>query len=224
MEQVEEQLGLLTEHGAHFGLDLLEPAELPGFGALTHMGAGLLEEGLVLTAVLRQEDGTYRGFGQPASAQEARAVFERLLAGQLPDLSGWQPLRAVQQEPEPQRPQAKLTLRDAGGSTRSYTSFTRRDLELAGEGLSGGKYREVVVMAGARYIQLTAGDQTDGRVTVCASRPGPDDLELFETKCSDRQARQWLLDFGDGRFSCDFKDWKNITKQVQASIRKSGRA
>lgn len=224
MDQVEEQLGLLTEYGAHFGVDLLEPVEMAGQGMLTHMGAGLLEEGLVLTAVLRQDDGTYRGFGQPVSAQEARAVFERLLGGQLPDLSGWQPLRAVEEESEQQRPRAKLTIRDAGGSTRSYTSFTRRDLELAGEGLSNGKYRQIVVMAGAFYIQLTAGDQTDGRVTVCASRPGPDELELFETKCSDRQARQWLLDFGDGRFSSDFKDWKNITKQVQASIRRSGRA
>ena len=34
---------------------------------------------------------------------------------------------------------ARLSLSDRTGATRDYESFTRRDVELAGEGLAGGK-------------------------------------------------------------------------------------
>ena len=77
---------------------------------------------------------------------------------------GWQPLQAVEQPRTQVR--ARLSISDRTGATRDYSSFTRRDVELAGEGLASGKYTVVALFAGPRYLYLKAGDQTDGRGTV----------------------------------------------------------
>ena len=88
-------------------------------------------------------------------------------------------------------------------------------MELAGEGLASGKYTVVALFAGPRYLYLKAGDQRDGRVTVNASRPDPDKLRVFETKCTDRQASQWLLQMFEGMFDPDFSQWKDVTKKLE---------
>ena len=110
---------------------------------------------------------------------------------------------------------ARLSLSDRSGATRDYESFTRRDVELAGEGLSSGKYTVVALFAGPRYLYLKAGDRSDGRITVNASRPDPDKLRVFETKCTDRQAQQWLLEMAEGAFDPDFSGWTDITKKLE---------
>ena len=88
-------------------------------------------------------------------------------------------------------------------------------MELAGEGLSSGKYTVVALFAGPRYLYLKAGDRSDGRITVNASRPDPDKLRVFETKCTDRQARQWLLEMAEGTFDPDLSAWTDITKKLE---------
>ena len=110
---------------------------------------------------------------------------------------------------------ARLSLSDRSGATRDYESFTRRDVELAGEGLASGKYTVVALFAGPRYLYLKAGDRSDGRITVNASRPDPDKLRVFETKCTDRQARQWLLEMAEGTFDPDLSAWTDITKKLE---------
>lgn len=93
-------------------------------------------------------------------------------------------------------------------------------MELAGEGLAGGKYTVVTLFAGARYLYLKTGDKLDGRVTVNASRPDPDRLRVFETKCTDRQAQTWLLEMAEGTFDPDFSQWKDITKKLEKETKK----
>lgn len=126
--------------------------------------------------------------------------------------------------PPAQQPQRqalrRLSLSDKTGATRTYDSFTRRDVELAGEGLSEGKYTVVALFAGPRYLHLKAGGQLDGRVTVNASRPDPDKLRVFETKCTDRQAQEWLIQMFEGTFSPDFSQWKDITRMMEKEIKK----
>ncbi len=55
----------------------------------------------------------------------------------------------------------RLSLNERTGAIRDYGSFTRRDAELAGEGLSSGKYTAVALFMGLRYIYLQAGNQMD---------------------------------------------------------------
>lgn len=216
---VNEQMRLLTEadDGSHLSLELLEPVPLERWGSLVRLEVGVTNAGLTLIAVLRQGDGSYLGYGLPADLNGAMNACRALLEKkQAPDLSGWQPLQAVQQAPEAQRPDTKLILRDAGGIERTYTSFSRRDVELAGEGIIDGRYQAVILAIGTSYIQLVAGDKEDGRVTVRTVDPQPGTSRFYERKCSDREARQMLLDFVAGRFAPSFKEWKDITKAVQA--------
>ncbi len=123
------------------------------------------------------------------------------------------------EEPRPQL-RARLSLSDRAGAVRDYDSFTRRDVELAGEGLSSGRYTVAALFAGARYLYLRAGDEKDARITVNASRPDPDRLRVFEIRCSDRQAREWLLQMFEGTFAPDFSGWKDITKKLEKETKK----
>ncbi len=113
-----------------------------------------------------------------------------------------------------------LTLSERGGATRAYRSFTGRDIELAAEGLAEGRYVAVCLRDRADYIYLRAGTAEDGRVTVNVSRPGPDRLRVYETKCADRQAKKYLTDWAAGLFSEDLSQWKDITRQLEKQSKK----
>ena len=75
------------------------------------------------------------------------------------------------------------------------------------------RYKAVCLELGPHILYLEAGSQTDGRVT--AQSALPDGSRIFETKCTDRQASQWLLDIADGHYAPDFTQWKDITKQLR---------
>ena len=218
---VEDQLTALKQPGRHFELEPTELIPVPGLNGVSfsRLSAGITNAGLTLVATLKMASGTYQALAKPASEREAWQAFSNLLERrQLPALSSWQPLQAA--ETPRQQARARLSLSDRTGATRDYESFTRRDVELAGEGLSSGKYTVVALFAGPRYLYLKAGDQSDGRVTANASRPDPDMLRVFETKCTGRQAREWLIQMSEGAFAPDFSQWKDITKKLEKKTKK----
>ena len=216
---VEDQLTNLRAEGQRFALEPVELIPIPGpeGASFSRLECGITNAGLTLIVVRKRAGGGCQALARPVSEQEAwqacAGLLERKQPPDMSDLSQWQPLR----EAEPPRPQARarLTLSDRTGATREYDSFTRRDVELAGEGLASGKYTVAALFAGPRYLYLKAGDRLDGRVTVNASRPDPDKLRVFETKCTDRQAQAWLLEMADGVFDPDFSQWKDITRQLE---------
>ena len=219
--RVEDQLTGLKEPGRHFALEPTEAIPVPGLNGVnfSRLECGVTNAGLTLVAVLRMADGTYQALARPAGEGEAwQAIADLLDRRRPPDTAGWQLLQEMDQPRRQVR--ARLSLSDRTGATREYESFTRRDVELAGEGLSSGKYTVVALFEGPRYIYLKAGDQLDGRVTVNASRPDPDMLRVFETKCTDRQAREWLLQMSEGAFAPDFSQWKDITRKLEKETRK----
>ena len=213
---VEDQLTALNSQGDHFALEPVELIPMPGLkGAnFSRLECGMTNAGLTLVAVMKMAGGQYQSVARPVGEREAWQAFADLLERkQLPNTSGWQLLQAANRPQQQSR--ARLSLCDRTGATREYDSFTRRDVELAGEGLSSGKYTAVALFAGPRYIYLKAGNQSDGRVTVNASRPEPNILRVFETKCTDRQAQEWLLQMSEGTFDPDFSQWKDITKKLE---------
>lgn len=114
----------------------------------------------------------------------------------------------------------QLTISERSGVTREYRTPTLRDVELAARGLADGTYTVVYLQSGADYIYLRAGTAEDGRVTVNVSRPGPDQLRVYETKCTGRQAEQYLMDWTAGLFSEDLSQWKDITRQLERQLKK----
>lgn len=218
---VEDQLTGLTGQGARFALEPVEVIPMPGLNGVnfSRLECAVTGAGLTLVAVLRMAGGSYQALARPVGEGEAWQAFADLLEKKrVPDTAGWQLLQAAEQSR--QQVQVRLSLSDRTGATREYNSFTRRDVELAGEGLSDGKYTVVALFAGARYLYLKAGDQLDGRITVNASRPDPDRLRVFETKCTDRQAREWLLEMFEGRFAPDFSQWRDITKKLEKETKR----
>lgn len=215
-ETIRKLLQTMAVYGQHFVLEPVEPVAAGSLGLLMRMECGISDRGLMLLAVLRQPDNQVLVRALPLEEEAAWNVLTGLLEERcLPDLSCWQAFQKAPGQMQPDKTQLKLTLTDRTGATRDYTSFTHRDVELAGEGLAGGKYTVVFLLVGARYIYLRAGTKDDGRVTVNASRPDPDRLRVFETKCSDRQAQIWLLELADGEFAPDFSLWKDITGRLQ---------
>lgn len=218
---VEDQLTGLNGQGSHFALEPVELIPIPGLNgvSLSRLECGLTSTGLTLIAVQKIAGGLFQAFARPVSEKEAWEAFANLLERkQLPDFSNlslWQPLRGTEQPRSQAR--ARLSLSDRTGATRDYDSFTRRDVELAGTGLAEGKYTVAALFAGPRYLYLKAGDKSDGRITVNASRPDPDKLRVFETKCTHRQAQEWLIQMFEGIFDPDFSQWKDITKQLEKS-------
>ena len=221
---VEDQITGLNGQGSRFALEPVELIPVPGRNGmrLSRLECGVTDQGLTLVVVLKMAGGPDQVFARPVSKQEARESFVNLLEGKQPpdlsNLSRWQPLQVMEQPKQQSR--AKLVYSDRTGVDREFTSFTRRDVELAGEGLASGKYTVVALFAGPRYLYLKAGDQSDGRVTVNASRPDPDKLRVFETKCTDRQAQAWLLEMLEGTFRPDFSQWKDITKKLEKETKK----
>ncbi len=213
-ETIERQISGLEDGGRPIVLEALHPVPVPGFstGGLAGLYVSIVDGGLFLAAKLQLSGGVHF-FGRTAEEGELRGLFTDLLERrQFPELDGrWRPLQQVTQA----RPRQKKLMYSDKLTTREFTSFSRRDVELAGDNLARGTYTVVALYAGARYLYLKAGDKTDGRITANASRPDPDELRVFEIKCTDRQARSWLLEMNDGTFAPDFSQWKDITKQLQ---------
>ncbi len=226
-EIVDSQLARLAEwkqEGRLITLEALEPIPMPGLNGVRFfsLSACMVSGELSLLARLKMADGNMQAFLRPAEERETGGAFAALLGRRQPpdfsDLALWKPLRAAEQAWEPQR--KKLVYSDSLGARREFTSFSRRDVELAGEGLAGGKYTAVALYAGTGYLYLQAGDQTDGRITVNAGWPDRNELRVYEIKCGDRQAAAWLLDMYDGTFSPDLSQWKDITKKLQKQAKK----
>jgi len=216
---LEAQLPNLQEGGEFLGLEILEPIAVPDLNGarLAGLYASVANGSMLLTAKMQMAGGGIQFFAREAGEMEVRQSFADLLGGRRPPafaaLSQWKPLGTAAQARQSQ--QKKLVYSDSRGVPREFASFSRRDVELAGEGLASGKYTTVALYVGARYLYLQAGDKSDGRVTANASQPGRNELKVFETKCTDRQAMAWLLALDAGTFVPDFSQWKDITRQLK---------
>ncbi len=166
----------------------------------------------------QEEERKRQNVGGVSDAMESQGTAHLAQEAVAKQLAGLKEQLLADQGPDPDI-HMRLSLSERTGATHDYDSFTRRDVELAGEGLSSGKYTAVALFMGSRYIYLQAGNQMDGRVTVNVSRPDPDKLRVFETKCTDRQAREWLLQIYIDVFDEDFSQWKDVTKKLEKQIK-----
>lgn len=116
------------------------------------------------------------------------------------------------EQPREYKPLLKVT--DTGGTIRDFTNITRRDVELAAQWLREGRYKSVYLEMGSPVIFIEAGDKSDGRMRAQSSDTFKGGTKIYETKCTDKQAEQWLLDMADGHFDPDFSTWKDITKKL----------
>ena len=179
---------------------------------------------LVLVPVPGPDGKPVRNSMELSCTQEhAESILLAWLRGEVPDLRNWEEIDLSGMQVRYTKPQdtsnaypQKLLLIAASGAAQSHERFTREDVEVGADGLTDGSYRQVdlTLPGGYLWIRVTAGDQTDGRFTVTAARADADKLRFFTTKCSDRQAASWLIDYYDGNFRPGGNDWKDITKKM----------
>ena len=152
-------------------------------------------------------------------AREAGEVLRGWLRREVPDLAGWE-LRRLYVTPQTGAPQtqrasqAKLSLIYAGGAAENHTTFTQEDVALAAEGIVDGTYQLVDLThpQGYLWIRVTAGDKTDARCTVEATRPGGPELEFYIAKLPPREAAAWLTGYPHGQFLPGGQGWKRVRK------------
>jgi len=217
---IDEQLRTLSQ-GRRLAVVPVEPLPVGSLGWLVRMECGISEAGPALVAVLKKPDGSFCAFGQPVELAGAENILSNLIQEkQLPSLELWQPVQAVAAEdrPKPER-RLTLTLADRTGGKHTYEKFTRRDVELAAQGLGDGKYFAVCLAEGSRYLHVAAGTVEDGRCTVNLSRPDPDKLRVFELKCTHRKAGELLLSFLDTPLTPG-PEWQDVTRRLEKQSKK----
>lgn len=101
----------------------------------------------------------------------------------------------------------ELYLSETHGTVRKYdTFFTRRDVELAAQGMEAGKYDGISLCTKKGDLHLIAIQNDPHRIRV-EIKEIPGTQQTFATLCSRRQAAQWLLDCFDGRLPAGYDRW-----------------
>lgn len=155
--------------------------------------------------------------------EQAEHILLDWLQEEVPDLRNWAEIdlsgmqvQYTKRQDSAQSYPPKLLLVSASGAAQSHQRFTREDVEVGAEGIMDGSYRQVdlTLPGGYLWIRVIAGDRTDDRCTVTATRADADKLRFFTTKCAARQAASWLVDYYDGSFRPGGSDWKDTTRKM----------
>ena len=185
---------------------------------------GELEIELLLTAAPERpgdppQEGMIWYHADEAKAEEILQAWAR---GEVPNLQGWEAVRLNRQH-VPEKNQARetypphLALMTVAGVFQSHNTFTLEDVEVAAEGITDGTYQSVdlTLRGGYLWMRIQTGDKMDGRCHVSVTRADPDKLRFFKTRCTHRQAAEWLMEFAQGKFSPNWKEWKDYTRKAE---------
>lgn len=220
---VEEQLRrCLNGEESGFELTLTRPVQAEGRTLQSLDCVVRTEDGpkvLLLLELASRPGEEDLALAKTTDPREALAVLTAWLRREAPDLEGWELRRrytaAQKVRPQVQRQShAKLSLVYASGAAENHTTFTEEDVQVAAEGIVDGTYQLVDLThpAGYLWIRVTAGDKTDGRCTVEATRPGGPELEFYIMKMPPREAAAWLTGYPHGQYLPGGGGWKRIKK------------
>lgn len=175
---------------------------------------------LLLLEPASSEGGENLALALAADPRRAEEVLKGWLRREVPDLTDWD-LRRVYETPGAARPQArksqaKLSLVYASGAAENHTAFTAEDVQVAADGIVDGTYQlvDLTHASGYQWIRVTAGDKTDGRCTVEATKPEGEELGFYITKMPPREAAAWLTGYPRGEFLPGGRDWKRVKKST----------
>lgn len=149
-EQLREQLKAVAEMKgcAQISLSILPPLVVPEKGSLGRLvcAFGGHEKPLCLLALFLLDSGKELTLIKEEEPEQAAEHFEKLLAGNAVDFSGWQTTE-IKKEPKNMPVHKRLTL--IGESYRNdHEFFSGRDLELVIEGLGDGSYLQMEMVLG----------------------------------------------------------------------------
>lgn len=199
-----------------FELTPTHPLEVQG-RTLLSLDCLVREEGVLLLLELAPRE-EHLALARSMDRREALAVLTGWLRREAPDLADWDLRRLYQASggpaPQPRQSHARLSLVHASGAAENHTTFTEEDIQLAAEGIVDGTYQivDLTHSAGYLWLRVTAGDKTDGRCTVEATRPGGPELEFYMAKMPPREAASWLTGYPRGQYLPGGVGWKRVKK------------
>ncbi len=149
--------------------------------------------------------------------RRAEEILRGWLRREIPELKQWELQRVYAAPPaagprERKRTQAKLSLVYASGAAENHTTFTEEDVQMAAEGLLDGTFQlvDLTHSSGYLWLRVTAGDKTDARCTVEATRPDGEELGFYVAKMPPREAAAWLTGYPHGQFLPGGRNWKRV--------------
>lgn len=211
-EDIQTQLkAIASQSGGCIALQLLPPRPVPGAGRLEQIRCFSYgsEKPLTLLAVLQTEHRTKKGYLTEANLPQAAACFELIMTGGLEDFSGWTPT-IIKQNPNANaaQPQQQLTL-FFQERHETHRFFTRRDLELAVDGLAAGKYRRVELAF--RFVSFDAFPSGEkNSVTLRLTLQQQQAQRAFEKTGTPTQVKFWLNQMLDNGIPEQLYGWQEI--------------
>jgi len=238
-----EQLDRLMEgtEGRSFSLQALPPLPVEGYGALDRVLC-LTQEGPLFAAFLKGAEGETRLFQKGMAPDSALKWLEELLAGR-PDLGGWEEYQVacLQEEEEESAPEElpqgveaffpdRLERRQegqflilCGESWRNELKFfSARDVELAVEGVHGGKYQWAVLQWGSQLFDILPGAQDELVVVWNTNITGSGEARFFVRGGTAVQIKFLLVHYMDRGSFESMSGWVDITAQIEEK-RKDGK-
>ena len=195
-------------------------------GAAEEYGAGTMQGGPTeVYSIGTLQSGAVKANGTgDLQGGAARATSTATKQG-MQDQEDWAQWLSTPKSPQNQSrqvPPSRLTLVSTEGVSQGHNAFTMEDVQVAADGLNRGRYQmvDLVLTGGYLWMRVETGDKMDGRCKVSVTRPDPDKLRFFTTRCSHKQAAAWLLEFAEGRFRPEGKDWKDYTRKVEKSTKR----
>lgn len=178
---------------------------------------------LKTTALGEAGKNLYSGHVLETDIPTAENIMKDWLQGVTPNMTDWEatPMwEKKEQEKRREVPPPHLALLTPSGVYQSHERFTQEDVEVAAEGLVDGSYQmvELVLPGGYLLMRIDGGNKMDGRCTVSVTRPDGEKLRFFKNHCTHRQAAAWLLEFAQGRFAPNWKEWKDFTRQADREM------
>ena len=205
--------------GEESGFELTPTRPVEG-GGRTFRSLDCLVQGtdvLLLLELAPSGQGENLALALTADPRRAEDILRGWLRREVPDLTDWE-LRRLYAAPQPAQSQprraAKLSLVYASGAAENHTTFTEEDVQTAAEGIVDGTYQlvDLTHASGYMWIRVTAGDRTDGRCTVEATKPEGDELGFYMAKMPPKEAAAWLTGYPRGQFLPGGRDWKRVKK------------
>ena len=220
-DELQAQLeALAKQSGGCVSLQLLPPRPVPGIGSLEQLrcfGNGC-EKPLSLLAILQTEQKTREGRLKEEEPAQAAACLARIIAGSPEDFSGWTPVMIKKNaNADAALPQQLLTL-FFQERREAYRFFTRRDLELAIDGLAEGKYRRVELAFRFAAFAVFPGREQGG-VSLRLTLQQQQGQRAFEKTGTLTQVKFWLSQMLDNGIPERLYGWQEVAAAEQEKER-----
>ncbi len=239
-ERLQELLAALEENGGGFHIQPLPPLDLSKRGALVQISC-MAGQPITLMAFFRKPEGGWQLCTKSVPPDAAKAWLQQLVSAS-PEFSGWEMTEdiAASQEAETKEDQVfgnRVLQSQRGVYTvwhqllvifgeswhDEHKFFSARDVQLAVDGVSDGKYQKAVLEWGRDTFYLLPGVQNQLMVVWCTNQTEKGEAAFLRREGTATQVNFWLVNYIEHGYMESTGGWADITAQVEKELKKGER-